>query len=246
MGKGRNPCHIVHDVKFHGRLKSRLVAGGHRSPRVCPEDCHASVVSMEAVRMGFLMAKLNNLQVCAGDIGNAHLNAKTNEKLCIIAGPEFGPGCAGKRLIVDKALCGTQNGGNQFHALTTAHFAKLDFHPSQAHPDLHIKKCSDGHCECIARHVDNVIVFSKDPMAIMQKLTNTFTTRGVGKPRCHLGGDTLDLDEQWEKEGITQAFSAEAHISNLFPKMAKMLEIEQFHKCNTPMDSNCHPELDTN
>ena len=182
-GHTRIHHHIVHDVKFDGRIKSRLVAGGHRSPRVDPEDCHASVVSMEAVRMGFLMAKLNNLQVCAGDIGNAHLNAKTNEKLCIIAGPEFGPGCAGKRLIVDKALCGTQNGGNQFHALTTEHFAKLDFHPSQAHPDLHIKKCSDGHCECIARHVDNVIVSSKDPMAIKQKLTNTFTTRGAWKAK---------------------------------------------------------------
>ena len=55
----------------------------------------------------------------------------------------------------------------------------------------------------------------------------------------------LDLDEQWQKEGITQAFSAETHISNLFPKMAKMLNIEQFQKCNTPMDANCHPELDT-
>ena len=28
------PYHFVHDVKFDGRLKSRLVAGGHMSPHV--------------------------------------------------------------------------------------------------------------------------------------------------------------------------------------------------------------------
>ena len=64
---------------------------------------------MEAVRLGFMIARLNGLHVCAGDIGNAHLNAHTNEKVFIIAGPEFGPELAGKRLIIDKSLCGVQD-----------------------------------------------------------------------------------------------------------------------------------------
>ena len=88
--------HIVYDVKFDQRLKSRLVAGEHRSPDVHSRDCHASVVLLEVGRLRFTVAKLNGLQVCAGDIGNAHLNAKTNEKLFIIAGSEFGPELAGK------------------------------------------------------------------------------------------------------------------------------------------------------
>ena len=33
-GYKRIPYHIVFDVKFDGRLKSRLVAGGHRTPDV--------------------------------------------------------------------------------------------------------------------------------------------------------------------------------------------------------------------
>ena len=61
---------------------------------------------MEAVRLGFMVARLNGLHVCAGDIGNAYLNAHTNEKVFIIAGPEFGPELAGKRLIIDKSLYG--------------------------------------------------------------------------------------------------------------------------------------------
>ena len=132
---------MVFAVKFDQRLKSRLVAGGHRSPMVHAEESFASVVSMEAVRIGFLMAKLNNLQVCVGDIGNAYLNAKTDEKLFIIAGPEFGPELAGKRLIIDKALYGTRTGAAKFHQLTTTFFRKLGFYPSRADPDLLMKHC---------------------------------------------------------------------------------------------------------
>ena len=87
---------MVFDVKFDGRLKSRLVAGGHRTPHVPKEDVFSSVMSMEAVRLGFILAQMNGLQVCAGDVGNAFLYGKTQEKVFIIAGPEFGPELAGK------------------------------------------------------------------------------------------------------------------------------------------------------
>ena len=149
-GYKRIPYHMVFAAKFDQRKKSRLVAGGHRSPMVHSEDAHASVVSMEAVRLGFVMAKLNGLQVCAGDIGNAYLNAYTDEKLYIIAGPEFGPKLAGKRLIVIRALYGTRTAGAKFHQLTTTFFKKLGFTPSKADPDLLMKKHPDGHYEHIA------------------------------------------------------------------------------------------------
>ena len=105
-GYKRIPHHIIHDVKFDGRFKSRLVAGGHRSPMLDKEERFSTVVTMEAVRLGFMIARINGLSVCAGDIGNAFLNAFTHEKLFIIAGPEFAPELAGKRLIINKALCG--------------------------------------------------------------------------------------------------------------------------------------------
>ena len=103
-GYKRIPYHVVFDVKFDGRKKSRLVAGGHRTPEVPKENVFSLVVGMEAVRLGFILAKLNNMEVCAGDVGNAFLNAKTKEKIFIIAGPEFGPKLAGKRLVIVKSL----------------------------------------------------------------------------------------------------------------------------------------------
>ena len=220
------------------------MAGGHRSPDVHPEDRYASVVSLEAVRLGFAMAKLNGLQVCAGDIGNAYLNAKTNEKVFIIAGPEFGPELAGKRLIVDRALYGLKSSGARFHELTTVFFKKLGFLPSKADSDLLMRKHEDGHYEYIACYVDDVIIFSKDPMAIMKKLQDKFTMKGVGEPRYYLGGDVKKLDEQWAKQDITEAFSAETYIDNLLPKMAKMLGVEQFPRQKVPMSHECHPEED--
>jgi hypothetical protein len=98
-GYRRIPYHCVFDVKFDGRRKCRLVAGGHRTapPK---EDIFSGVVSMEAVRLGFILARLNGLMVCAGDIVNAFLYGKTREKVYVIAGEEFGEN-QGKRMIID-------------------------------------------------------------------------------------------------------------------------------------------------
>ena len=76
----RIPYHFVFDVKIDGRRKVRLVAGGHRtdSPK---EDTYSGVVSLEAIRMGFIMAQILGLLVCAGDVGNAFLYGRTREQV---------------------------------------------------------------------------------------------------------------------------------------------------------------------
>ena len=71
-GYKRIPYSIVFDVKFDGRLKSRLVAGGLRSELV-PKESYSGVVSMEAMRLGFMLSKLNWLSACTGDVGNVFM-----------------------------------------------------------------------------------------------------------------------------------------------------------------------------
>ena len=73
-------CHLVFEVKFDLRRKARYVAGGHLTdpPSVMT---YSSVVSRESVRIGFLLAALNGLDVMAADIQNAYLNAPTKEKV---------------------------------------------------------------------------------------------------------------------------------------------------------------------
>ena len=180
-------------MKFDGRRKCRLVAGVHRTepPK---EDIFSGVISMEMVRICFILAKMNNLLVYAGDVGNAFLYGKTWEKVYVIAGPEFGPELQGKRMIVDKSLYGLKSSSDRFHEHLSITLKKLGFRPSKADFDLWLRKVDD-HYEYIAHYVDDVIVFSRNPMHLMEQLKQIYMMKGVGKPQYYLGGDVVELGE---------------------------------------------------
>ena len=95
-------CHMVYDVKHEGRHKARLVAGGHLTDTPV-ESVYSSVVSLKGLRLVIFLAELNNLEVWSTDIGNAYLEAKTKEKVYIVAGPEFGDR-QGHILVFNKVL----------------------------------------------------------------------------------------------------------------------------------------------
>ena len=50
------PYHCIYDVKFDGRRKCRLVAGGHMTDP-STEEIFSGVVSMETVRTTFVIAR---------------------------------------------------------------------------------------------------------------------------------------------------------------------------------------------
>ena len=64
---------MIFDAKFDGRKKTRLVAGGHRAPEVPQNDIYSGVVSIETVRLAFVLVALNGLEVYAADISTALL-----------------------------------------------------------------------------------------------------------------------------------------------------------------------------
>ena len=168
----------------------------------------------------------------------------TYEKVYIIAGPEFGPELEGRILVIDKSLYGLKTSGARFHEHLSLKLGELGFKPSKADPDLWMRKHEDGHYKYVARYVDDVIAFAKDPMKIMKDLEKTYVMKGVGAPRYYLGGDFLDLDEQWQRQNVKHAFSAQTYIKNCIPKLAALLGVESFPKKSTPMDPEYHPKLD--
>ena len=103
-GYKKIPCHLIYDVKWDGRHKARLVAGGHRTDTPV-ESTYSGVVSLLGVRMVTFLAELNELELWNTDIGNAYLESYTTEKVAFIAGEEFGK-CAGHTMIIRKAQCG--------------------------------------------------------------------------------------------------------------------------------------------
>ena len=60
--------------------------------------------------MAIFAGMYNKLKITCFDVVSAYLEAKTREKLYIIAGPEFGDLC-GHILIVEKALYGLRTSG---------------------------------------------------------------------------------------------------------------------------------------
>ena len=54
--------------------KERFVAGGHRTEAPM-SITYSRVVSRDSVKIAFLVATLNDIDIMACDIGNAYLNA---------------------------------------------------------------------------------------------------------------------------------------------------------------------------
>ena len=76
VGSKEIPYHIIFDVKLDLTRKARLVAGGHRNKSVPAYTTFSSVASRDSVRLMFLFAALNDLNLLSADIGNAYPNAK--------------------------------------------------------------------------------------------------------------------------------------------------------------------------
>ena len=237
----RIPYHFVFDCKFDLRRKARLVAGGNwtDTPK---EDIYSGVVGMDTIRLGFTVAAMNDLQVCAADIGNAFLYGKTREKVYIIAGPEFGE-LQGQRLIIDKGLYGLKSSAARFHEHLSAKLRSLDFVPTTADTDFWRKDCGD-HYEFVATYVDDLLVYSRDPMSLIEKIKEDYILKGIGTPEYYLGANVDQLDEQWEKNGIHTALSAFTYIKNVTEKLEQMLGGLPFAKQKSPMSEAYHPELD--
>jgi Reverse transcriptase (RNA-dependent DNA polymerase) len=156
-------CHMVFDVKMEGLArKARYVAGGHTT-EIPKSLTYASVVTRESVRIGFLIAALNDLNVMAADIGNAYLNADCREKIYFIVGPEFGSK-QGRILIIKKALYGLKSSGAAWRSLFSSTLHKLGYVPCRGDPDVYLCKAVNpsGHeyYEMLFVYVDDILHIS--------------------------------------------------------------------------------------
>ena len=84
-------CHMIFDIKMDGLFtrKARFVANGNETKDLASHYTYASVVTRESVRIAFLYAALNDLDILGCDVSNAYLNAPCREKIWVQAGLEF-------------------------------------------------------------------------------------------------------------------------------------------------------------
>ena len=182
--------HLIFAVKHDGRHKARLVAGGHLTPDPI-ESIYSGVVSIRSLRLVIFIAKLNNLEVWGADIGNAYLEAKTKEKLYIVAGPEF-EGLEGHILVIYKALYGLKSSGLRWSQ--KIHDIMLDMGFSHSKADLCVwlrkAKCTTKY-EYVAIYVDDLLIACDCASDLIHthKRKHNLKIKGEGPLKYHLGCD---------------------------------------------------------
>ena len=98
------PCHIIFNITMDFTRKARFVAGGHMTEMPCSVT-YSSIVSRDSVKIAFLLAALNDLDIMACNISNTYLNVPCKEKIWFVVRPECGK-CAGMVCKLTRALYG--------------------------------------------------------------------------------------------------------------------------------------------
>ena len=204
------------------------------------ESIYSGVVSLRSLRMVVFLSQLNNLEIWGADVGNAYLEASTDEKLCIMAGPEFKE-LQGHLLIMVKALYGTRSGGARWHDRLFDILQELKFKPSKADPDVWMRPEPGGTCyEYIAVYVDDLAIAAKDPQAFCNELKKKYNLKlkGVGPLEYHLG-----CTYKKDPDG-TLAADPRRYVNKIFESYEMMFN-EKPRKSRPPLEGGDHPELDT-
>ena len=113
-----------------------------------------------------------------------------HKKVCVHAGPEFGP-LEGHLLVIKKALCGLCTSGARFHAKFADALHSLGFAPACANPNVWM--CDAGSChECAVACVNDALTALKDPGSFHKELQSdplNHNLKNVKELKHHLGGD---------------------------------------------------------
>ena len=229
--------HLIYDVKHDGRHRARLVADGHLTD-IPLESVYSGVVSLRGLRMLLFIAELNGLETWATDIASAYLEAYTAEKVCIIAGPEFGA-LQGHLLIIQRALYGLRSSGARWHERLADCLRAEGFKPSHGEPDIWLRP-NDNLYEYIAVYVDDLAFAMKQPQSFVTVLQEKykFKVKGTGPLEFHLGADFVR-----DSDG-TLMMSPRKYIERLEQAYEQMFGERPRTTVYSPLEKGDHPELD--
>ena len=180
------------------------------------------------------------MEIWGKDVENAYLEAYTDEKLCIIAEPEFKE-LQGHLLIMIKALYWTLSGGDRWNDTLFDILQELNFKPSKEDPDVWMRPEPGGTCyEYIAVYADDLAIAAKDPQAFCNELKKKFNLKlkGVGPLEYHLGCSYKKDHDR------TLAADPRRYVNKTLESYEKMFK-EKPRKSRPPLEGGDHPELDS-
>jgi hypothetical protein len=232
--------HLVYAVKHDGRHKARLVADGHLT-EIPVDSVYSGVVSLRGLRLILFLSELNDMETWATDIGNAYLEAVTDEKVYIIGGPEFGH-LQGHVLVVYKALYGLRSSGVRWYERFSKVMKAEGFTPCKLEPEIWMRRNRAAtKYEYVAVYVDDLALAMDDPKTFLDTLTSkySFKLKGSGEISFHLGCDFF------RDEDGTLCMKPEKYISKVIQGYEQMFGRMPKRNVYSPLEKGDHPELDT-
>ena len=246
------PCHMIFDVKMDFTRKARFVAGGHVTDPPTTLT-YSSVVSRDSIRIAFLIAALNDIDILAADVGNAYLNAPTREKVYSTAGKEFGSK-AGSTIIIVRALYGLKSSGAAWRSHLAETLHGMNFTSSLADPDVWYRaavKPDSGfkYYEYVLIYVDDILALSHRPQDIMKTLGGLYRLKenSVERPKRYLGATIKEWRFPEDTTKVRWGMSSEQYVQEAIRTVE--LELSKVgrtlkNKASTPLTSGYRPELD--
>lgn len=244
-------CHMIFDVKMDFTRKARFVAGGHMTE--APSSItYSSVVSRDSVRLAFLIAELNGLDIMTCDIGNAYLNAPCREKVWFQGGIETGED-RGKVLVITRALYGLKSSGASWRATLAATLVDLGFTSTQADPDVWRRPArrenGTEYYELCLVYVDDILLVSHDPKPSLLRIGASYELKegSLGHPETYLGAQVY---QHYLRDGRKAwGMSSEKYVKNAVQIVEDLIreDGDGFHLKTTakvPLPLTYKPELD--
>ena len=181
------------------------------------------------------MAELNKMETWATDIRNAYLEAKTKEKVYVVAGAEFGE-LEGHILVIFKALYGLRSSGLRWHERFAACLREEGFKPCKAEPDIWMRKNDDVY-EYIAVYVDDLAFALKDPQSLVTALEqkHKFKLKGTGPISFHLGCNFFR-----DKDG-TLCMAPKKYIEKMVAMYVQLFGTQPSQKTSSPLEKGGSP-----
>ena len=250
VGYQQIKAHMIFDVKLDGLVrKARLVADGHMTDTPSSVT-YSSVVSRDSVRLAFLIAALNDLDIMSADIGNAYLNAPNKEKNWMVAGPEFGTE-QGNIYLVTRALYGLKSAGASWRSHFAQVLVDLGFKSTRGDPDVYIREAvrpnGEKYYEYLLSYVDDILILSHNTKPIIEELTKRFRLKedSLGPPSRYLGASIKIYTDRYGVD--CWAMSSDDYVKIAVGEVERDLETAGHKlrgKAYRPFYQSYRPEVD--
>ena len=208
------------------------------------------MVTRESIRIAFLIAALNEVDILSANIGNAYLQAPAREQVHTTAGPEFGLSRIRETVIIVRVMYGLKTSGAAWHAQLSETLHSMNFKPSLADRDVWYRAaCKENgfeYYEYLLVYVDDILAISHQPRVIMETIRKQYRLKEEPAPPKQYIGAVI---KPWSIPNETrQVWSMNS--SNYIKEALRCLEMELGKagkilkgKPSTPMRPDYRPGL---